>query len=232
MQLTDQHIEQLYKFTRQHFVEHYDVQTELVDHLANDIEQIWEENPTLTFEQARDKSFKKFGVFGFMNVVEEKQKQMNKKYFMIILGFVKQWFSIPKIILTFALFYCFYFLLQFSFAQNLFNGFFFIVIIIEFFVLFKKREKLDRKFKKTGKKWMLEDIIETQSHGNVVFLLFYLFQFLTPSSYENLSIFTSVIIAFAATLTIIIGYISLIIIPKKAEELLEEQYPEYKFANN
>ncbi|WP_299005280.1 hypothetical protein [uncultured Tenacibaculum sp.] len=232
MQLTDQHIEQLYKFTRQHFVEHYDVQTELVDHLANDIEQIWEENPTLTFEQARDKSFKKFGVFGFMNVVEEKQKQMNKKYFMIILGFVKQWFSIPKIILTFALFYCFYFLLQFSFAQNLFNGFFFTVIIIEFFVLFKKREKLDRKFKKTGKKWMLEDIIETQSHGNVVFLLFYLFQFLTPSSYENLSIFTSVIIAFAATLTIIIGYISLIIIPKKAEELLEAQYPEYKFANN
>ena len=79
---------------------------------------------------------------------------------------------------------------------------------------------------------MLEDIIETQSHGNVVFLLFYLFQFLTPSSYENLSIFTSVIIAFAATLTIIIGYISLIIIPKKAEELLEAQYPEYKFANN
>ncbi len=232
MQLTDQHIEQLYKFTRQHFVEHYDVQTELVDHLANDIEEIWEENPTLTFEQARDKSFKKFGVFGFMNVVEEKQKQMNKKYFMIILGFVKQWFSIPKIILTFALFYCFYFLLQFSFAQNLFNGFFFTVIIIEFFVLFKKREKLDRKFKKTGKKWMLEDIIETQSHGNVVFLLFYLFQFLTPSSYENLSIFTSVIIAFAATLTIIIGYISLIIIPKKAEELLEAQYPEYKFANN
>ncbi|WP_320240732.1 hypothetical protein [Tenacibaculum sp. 1B UA] len=40
MKLTDQHIEQLYKFTRQHYVEHYDVQTELVDHLANDIEQI------------------------------------------------------------------------------------------------------------------------------------------------------------------------------------------------
>ena len=42
MKLTENQIEALYKFTRQHFVYHYDVQTELVDHLANDIEQIWE----------------------------------------------------------------------------------------------------------------------------------------------------------------------------------------------
>lgn len=167
-----------------------------------------------------------------MNVVEEKQKQMNKKYFLIILGFVKQWFSIPKIVLTFSMFYCFYLLLQFSFSKNLFNGFFFIVILIEFFMLFKKRKKLNVKFKKTGKKWMLEDIIQTQNHGNVVFLLFYIFQFITPSSYENLSGFTSVIIAFVTTLAIIIGYISLIIIPNKAKKLLEEQYPEYKFTNN
>ena len=34
MKLNNQHIEQLYTFTRQHFVEHYDVQTELVDHLS------------------------------------------------------------------------------------------------------------------------------------------------------------------------------------------------------
>ena len=79
---------------------------------------------------------------------------------------------------------------------------------------------------------MLEDIIQTQNHGNVVFLLFYIFQFITPSSYENLSGFTSVIIAFVITLAIIIGYISLIIIPNKAKKLLEEQYPEYKFTNN
>ena len=38
MKLTEEQIQQLYKFTRQHYVEHYDVQTELVDHLANDIE--------------------------------------------------------------------------------------------------------------------------------------------------------------------------------------------------
>lgn len=228
MKLSPPLIEQLYKFTRQHYVEHYDVQTELVDHLANDIEQIWEETPTLTFEKARDISFKKFGVFGFMNVLEEKQKQMNKKYFRIILAFVKQWFSIPKIIVTLTMFYCFYLLLQFSFAQYLFPGLFFTILIIEFIILLKRRKKLNAKFKTTGKKWLFEDIIETQGNGNVVFGLFYVFQFLTPNSYDNLSTSSSLIISAATTLAVIIGYVSLIVIPKKAEQLLEEHYPEYK----
>ena len=56
MKLNKEHISQLYKFTRQHYVEYYDVQTELVDHLANDIEQIWEEQPQLSFQQARELS--------------------------------------------------------------------------------------------------------------------------------------------------------------------------------
>ena len=40
MELTTKNIEQLYKFTKDHFVDWYDLQTELVDHLANDIEEI------------------------------------------------------------------------------------------------------------------------------------------------------------------------------------------------
>ncbi|PIE98900.1 MAG: hypothetical protein CR961_01445 [Polaribacter sp.] len=76
MKLTAEQIQDLYKFTRQHYVEHYDVQTELVDHLANDIEQICKEKPSLTFTEARDISFKKFGVFGFMEVVEQKQGEL------------------------------------------------------------------------------------------------------------------------------------------------------------
>ena len=45
MELTEEQIHELYKFTKKHYVEHYDVQTELVDHLANDIEQVWVEYP-------------------------------------------------------------------------------------------------------------------------------------------------------------------------------------------
>ena len=39
MQLTPAQIQKLYAFTIKHYVVHYDLQTELVDHLANGIEE-------------------------------------------------------------------------------------------------------------------------------------------------------------------------------------------------
>ena len=105
MELTQTNIKELYKFTRKHFVYHYDVQTELVDHLANDIESIWEEHPKLSFQDAQDKSFKKFGIFGFMDVIEAKQKQMNKRYRKILWRFFKEWFTMPKLSVTLRFYY-------------------------------------------------------------------------------------------------------------------------------
>ncbi len=69
MKLSKEQIQKLYTFTHQHYVEYYDLQTELVDHLANAIEEQWQENPKLSFDEALQIEFKKFGVFGFMDVV-------------------------------------------------------------------------------------------------------------------------------------------------------------------
>ena len=228
MKLTNQNIQSLYKFTRQHFVEHYDVQTELVDHLANDIEQIWEEKPNLTFREARDISFKKFGVFGFMNVVEQKQKQMNKKYFKIIIGFVKEWLKLPRIILTISLVYLFFILQKVPHAYFIFIGLYGVVFTTEIIMLIRRKKRLKKKFMISGKKWMFEEIIESQGYLNIAFFTYYLFYFISPENYNEISLFRSLIISIAITLAIIVGYISLYIIPKKAEKLLEEHYPEYK----
>ncbi len=43
--VNEKQIERLFQFTREHYVKHYDLQSELVDHLANAIEQRWEETP-------------------------------------------------------------------------------------------------------------------------------------------------------------------------------------------
>ena len=74
MDLKEEQIEKLYQFTRAHYVEWYDLQTELVDHLAGDIEHILAKDPELSFEEALHSSFKKFGVFGFSDIVEKKNK--------------------------------------------------------------------------------------------------------------------------------------------------------------
>ena len=100
MKLTTEQINQLYTFTRQHYVEWYDLQTELVDHLANAIEEQWQENPKLSFNEALQNEFKKFGVFGFMDVVEGKQRFLQKKYNQIVWTIVKTFFTLPKIMGT------------------------------------------------------------------------------------------------------------------------------------
>ena len=55
----------LFTFTRQHYVEYFDVQSELVDHLANAIETEWQANPKLPFDEALNKEFKKFNFRAF-----------------------------------------------------------------------------------------------------------------------------------------------------------------------
>jgi hypothetical protein len=230
MKLTETQIENLYKFTRQHYVYHYDVQTELVDHLANDIEEIWLETPKLSFEQARDKSFKKFGIFGFMDVVEKKEWQMTKKYLKLVFKFIKEWFGLPKIVLTMVLFYGFYQLQKMEYAYNIYTGIFVALMILQILFMIVKGQKLKRKQKETGKKWMFEQIISVNGMANVFVMLFYFFDFLFTSSKDFLMMgdIRKFLSAFLITFVIILGHITLVVIPKKANQLLLETYPEFK----
>ena len=112
MVLSKDQIQKLYKFTQQHYVEWYDLQTELVDHMANDIENIWSQEPNLSFDQARDKSFKKFGVCGFMDVVEQKTKTLQKYYRKLIWKYFITYFKLPKIAITALSILSFYLILH------------------------------------------------------------------------------------------------------------------------
>ncbi len=233
MKLTETHIQELYKFTRKHFVEHYDVQTELVDHLANDIESIWIEKPKLTFEQARDESFKKFGVFGFMEVVEQKQNQMNKKYFKTILRFAKEWFRLPKIIFTTLIAFAFYSIQEIPNAYNIYASVYVLIIFLETIVLIINKRKSNKQFKETGKKWMFQNIIQINGIGTSALIIFYVFDFSMKNNAQDFLLmgdFKRILSALLISAVVILGYISLIVIPQKAEELLEETYPEYKLS--
>ncbi|EAQ42729.1 hypothetical protein [Polaribacter sp. MED152] len=230
MKLTEIQIESLYKFTRQHYVEYYDVQVELVDHLANDIEQIWEQQPELSFNDARDKSFKKFGVFGFMNVVESKELQMTKKYFKLVLKFAKEWLSLPKIVLTILLLFGFYQLQQYSFGYQIYLGIFITSTITQFSMLINNTRKLKRRQRQTQKKWLFEHVLNIQGLGNTAIIFIYFFDFPVSSAKEFLAMgdFKRAYSALLITAFLIISYITLVVIPKKAEELLVQTYPEYQ----
>ena len=234
MNLTENQIEALYKFTRQHYVYHYDVQTELVDHLANDIEEIWQEYPKLSFEQARDKSFKKFGIFGFMDVIEAKQKQMNKRYWKIILRFVKEWFSFPKIASTVSFFLLLFLLLKIKYSEFLIVGVLIILSLIDFTGQLKRRKREKRIRKEKEKIFLLEAMIGQTKEGFSSIALVNIVNFinLMKISFSSLENHWLLLISFCVTLLSILFYVSNYVIPQKAQELLQETYPEYKLVKN
>lgn len=227
MKLSSQQIQQLYKFTRQHFVEHFDVQTELVDHLANDIEEIWKKNPNISFENARDITFKKFGVFGFMEVVEARTAALNKKYWQLTLQTFKSFFKIPQLLITLTIFSLIYFSLVFIPNQVIvFYTLGFGVIILLVIRLFQLQQIKRKRFKLTGKKWLLEEYI--YNFGNIGAFAYFLIQI--PMFFDsNIASNTMLIlVSFLFSCYLLLIYIIAFLLPKKAESLLKNQYPEYK----
>ncbi|ARV15917.1 hypothetical protein [Polaribacter sp. SA4-12] len=232
MKLTETHIEELYKFTRKHYVYFYDVQTELVDHLANDIETIWEENPKLAFENARDKSFKKFGIFGFMDVIEAKQKQMNKQYGKILWRFFKEWFTLPKLVITVSIFLSLFFLLKTPYSKYIILAGLLVLTTINLIKQTKAKRKHKNKEQQKEKIFLLESMIgdTRQGFSGLAFINIFNCVNIIKIPFNSLENHWLFLISFSVTCVILLFHVTGFMIPQKAEELLEETYPEYKLS--
>lgn len=112
--LTNEQIQALHAFCYKHSVRYYDVQVELVDHLANAIEAQQEANPTLSFEDALRNVYKGFGVMGFGPLVTAKQQAVGKQSRKQLWKFFRQQFRWPAILLALMVFSLCYSLLQLS----------------------------------------------------------------------------------------------------------------------
>ena len=230
MQLDKQQIEQLYAFTRQHYVEWYDLQSELVDHLANAIEVEWKQNPKLTFEEVLNMEFKKFGIFGFMEVVEERQKFLHKKYARLIWKYYKEFFRLPRIILTFASIYT---LFLFSGLFSNPKYFFLAVLVIGITFVIVNLVKATREYKKrekaTGKKWLFEEVAKNFNSFPMMFLPVNVFNMVNSFSQDNR--WTETYSLVSASLFVLAGiwmFVQLKVIPKNVSEELEKSYSEYQ----
>lgn len=228
MKINQTQIDHLYLFTRQHFVEYYDLQTELVDHLANAIEAQWQVSPNRSFDEALQIEFKKFGVFGFMNVVEKRQAALQKKYAKIVWTLFKNFFRLPQIIGTFSAVGILFFILRESaYSSFLFLSIASLLILTFFFEIYRNARNYKRRTKETGKKWLFKEIINSYGQGmGFAYLPFQIiFQFREHLNYD----LVLVIASFSVIAIALSQYIVLVIIPNKAEVYLIETYPEYEF---
>ncbi|MEJ4089936.1 hypothetical protein [Galbibacter orientalis] len=232
MKISSEQIQNLYKFTQKHYVEYFDLQTELVDHLANGIETQWQQNPHISFEDALEKEFKKFGVFGFMEVVEERQKALGKKYLGIIKKEFFSYFSWPEFI-KFATLWAVLFagLYWVGNKEMLVVSLLIIIFVVMLYMLFKLNHTIKQRRRNSNKKWMLEQHIFNL--GGVVggmslplelgaqLRLFELFSW---------SVLTITFVSLAITIYVFLLYIMIYKIPKKASIYLTETYPEYNYS--
>lgn len=227
--ISKEQTERLYRFTREHFVDHYDLQTELVDHLAQGIEKQWQEHPTLDFEKALQNEFKKFGIFGFSDVVAERQAAMSKRYNTFIWRHFKEYFRLPKIILTvttmMVLFGVFSQIQQYR--ELVFFGIF-ILYVVFYIKVYRKSLKKN----KPDKKWMMAEMIYQYGASSSIMPIY--FQLPAQLSFHAPeALYHPYVLAFYCVFMVlffIINHIMLYVIPKKAEDYLRETYPEYDFA--
>lgn len=232
LKVNQEQIDRLYRFTREHYVEHYDLQTELVDHLSNAIEEEWKENPKLSFEEALQKEFKKFGVFGFSDVVEQRQSALAKRYHKFVWNNFKAFFKLPKIILTVGLMGILFQTLQvvsfkLAIVIALLIGF---VIVYSYFVYqtskkFKEKKKIDER------RWIMEEMIF--NYGTLTAYPILLNLFFQIVNFKSISFENSYVQLVFSIIFVSIGilfYVLTKIIPSKAEDYLKQTYPEYAFS--
>ena len=98
--ITEEQLNHLYKFCRKHYVQYYDVQAELVDHLSSAIEDRMAANKSLGFEQALDQVYASFGIKGFADIVEANIKLVKKKSRSERKVLFLSYFTIPKLAFT------------------------------------------------------------------------------------------------------------------------------------
>ncbi|HLS30041.1 MAG TPA: hypothetical protein VK021_04230 [Flavobacteriaceae bacterium] len=226
--VSQQEIEKLYQFTRQHYVEYFDLQTELVDHLATGMEENWSENPEMNFEENLQKEFEKFGVYGFMHVIESHQKAMNKKYWKILWRETKSELANPKILFFSLLLFLLPFGLSFSkLGIDILQITLFLLTVFAVVYTFRQNKKQAHKKKTNQKVYLLEAMISNAQSSTLLFMLSYQVVLFIGSreSFEPNMLY-SFLIALAVSLPFLIIYLTIKVLPQKKEEILKEVHPE------
>lgn len=98
--LTKSQIDQLFVFCEKHRVLQYDLQVEIVDHLANAIEERMALSTSLDFDTALQQVHDGFGPLGLRTMTAGREQAMEKRYRAMKWQLFKSYFTLPKFAFT------------------------------------------------------------------------------------------------------------------------------------
>lgn len=236
-QFTPEQIEKLFTFCEEHNVKHYDLQVELVDHLASSIENRWEKQPDLSLEEALQSEFKQFGIYGFSKIKETKEKELRRKYTHLQWKYIQEFFRLPKIILTFTItlaLFCIFRISEIDLKVSLIIlGIYLVAFTVFLTFLYPKKFRLKII---PGKTFLLYDHFKTMKHRIFVFgfLPLYIFNILVSghNTFEfdialTNNIYREFLTAFLMTFFGIVMVVFSTYIPRRIKEDFTREYPQF-----
>ncbi|MGY8911119.1 MAG: hypothetical protein ACKVIG_14845, partial [Flavobacteriales bacterium] len=135
---------------------------------------------------------------------------------------------------TAFIFLGFFFVLQIPYSEYILLGTLLMLIIFQMVAIYKVRKGRKKKEKTNEKIFLLEEMIGTTKNGFTVMALVNLFNIINLTNFNFLEMETYLLVIISLILTVlcILFYVSNYVIPEKAEELLQETYPEYKMVKS
>jgi hypothetical protein len=189
--LSPEQIDNLFELCEFHNVHYYDVQIELVDHLASAIEERWEINPEIPFEEAVFQVCGQFGVdpffhteyqsllpsisgkhysgeSGFEAIKEAKEKELHRKYNRLQWKYIGEFFHLPKIILTLVMTFSLFFIFKLSNNDILviycIQGFYILSLALYLIFIYPRKFRLNIV---TGKSFLLYEHFRSIKRGAI-----------------------------------------------------------------
>lgn len=177
MQLSTEQVQTLFSFTEKKGVPWYDLQVELVDHLACRIEEKMEADKSLQFGAVLEKAYKEFGLFGFGKIVQEKQSRLQRAARKLWWKELREFFTWPRIALLLLIVSALWQLAQYADPTTLMRGFAggYVLISVAYFIHVRRSGKTHRKL-------LLLDFGRT--HFSLVVFLYEVFILFSPGRFS------------------------------------------------
>jgi len=171
----------LLEFTKDHYVDFNDVRLLIAKDLEDDILQQMKEEETLSFEEALQNAYKKYGVIGFSDVSENYMKKINTYFYKkVILKVVRDEVSKPRFwfFATACFLIIYYAIMSLDFMPFELAGGFMILIILGLIFYFRKLHKEIKELKKRDNYYYLDQLLV--SNNSILFPFSYMPLLLAP----------------------------------------------------
>jgi len=221
--------EELFNVCKNYGVVYYDVQIELVDHLASLIEEQWEKDPQISFQQGLKNAVSSFGKSNFTKVTREKEKEVNRKYNLLLWKYFIEFYKWPKLLITITFTLGLFILLQITNHTKtvllVYSGL--VLVCFTFYLI-----RIFPNYKIAGKPGKFYLLVARQSQ--IMYFIVILLQkpLLTNNIFKSYNVesinnvFVLAGISFLIVFLTILLYANMFFLSKKIKDHFEEQFPE------